>query len=67
MNLPSHHHHHLKCHVDIQTNIQTQTEKILHHIHHPKPRPKWFTAKWLTPWVTTNNHHHRQTDIAIDQ
>ena len=46
-----------------QTNIQTQTEKIPHHIHHPNQRPKWFTPEWLTPWVTTN-HHHRQTDIA---
>ena len=49
-----------------QTNIQTEPTKIPHHIHHPKPRPKWFTPEWLTPWVTTINHHHKQTDIATD-
>ena len=65
MNHQSHHHHHLTCQVDRQTNVQTQTEKIPHHIHHPNQRPKWFTPEWLTPWVTTN-HHHRQTDIATD-
>ena len=39
MNHQSHHHHHLTCHVDIQTNIQTQTEKIPHHLHHPTKDP----------------------------
>ena len=63
---PIHHHHHLTCQVNRQTDIQTKPIKIPHHIHHPKPRPKWFTPEWLTPWVTTINHHHKQTDIATD-
>ena len=66
MNHQSHHHHHLTSQVDKQTNIQTKPIKIPHHIHHPKPRPIWFTPEWLTPWVTTINHHHKQTDIATD-
>ena len=65
MNHQSHHHHHLTC--QVQTDIQTRPIKLPHHIHHPK-RPNWFTPEWLTPWVTTTNHHnhHRQTDIATD-
>ena len=66
MNHQSHHHHHLTCQVNRQTDIQTKPTKIPHHIHHPKPRPNWFTPEWLTPWVTTINHHHKQTDIATD-
>ena len=64
MNHQSHHHHHLTCQVNKQTNIQTRPIKLPHHIHHPK-RLNWFTPEWLTPWVTTN-HHHRQSDIATD-
>ena len=65
MNHQSHHHHHLTC--QVQTDIQTRQIKLPHHIHHPK-RPNWFTPEWLTPWVTTTNHHnhHRQSDIATD-
>ena len=49
----------------IQTNKQTQTENIPHHIH-LRPRPIWFTPKWLTPTWVHHNHHHRQTDIVTD-
>ena len=68
MNHQNHHHHHLTCQVNRQTDIQTRPIKLPHHIHHPKPRPNWFTPEWLTPWVTTTNHHnhYKQTDIATD-
>ena len=49
----------------IQTNKQTQTENIPHHIH-LRPRPIWFTPKWLTPTWVHPNHHHRQTDIVTN-
>ena len=50
------------------TNRHTDKTNQITSSHPYSQRPNWFTPEWLTPWVTTTNHHnhHRQSDIATD-